>query len=77
MESIQSGRTQPAQFQRALRAARTATRTLSTGETAEFRSAYPWLIRPRSRLSTLGGTRPVTSPPKLKTSFSIRELINE
>jgi hypothetical protein len=34
-------------------------------------------IRPRRRLSTLGGTRPVTSPPKLNTSFSIRELTNE
>src|ERR1035438_1282186 len=34
-------------------------------------------IRPRSRLSTLGGTRPETSPPKLKTSFNMRELTNE
>ena len=34
-------------------------------------------MRPRSRFSTLGGTRPVTSPPKLNTSFSIRELMNE
>jgi len=31
---------------------------------------YPLFIRPRSRFSTLGGTSPVTSPPKLKTSES-------
>ncbi len=36
-----------------------------------------WPMRPRRRLSTLGGTSPVTSPPKLKTSFSMRELTNE
>ncbi len=31
----------------------------------------------RSRFSTLPGTSPVISPPKLKTSFTIRELTNE
>jgi hypothetical protein len=31
---------------------------------------------PAQPLSTLGGASPVTSPPKLNTSFNIRELIN-
>jgi hypothetical protein len=35
------------------------------------------LMRPRRRLRTLGGTSPATSPPKLKTSLSMRELTNE
>jgi hypothetical protein len=46
--------------------------------TARFSASSPGLlIRPRSRFNTFGGTSPVTSPPKLKTSFSIREQIND
>lgn len=41
------------------------------------RRSQPFPIRPRSRFSTLGGTSPDTSPPKLTTSFTIRELTNE
>ena len=37
----------------------------------------PFLIRARSFLTTFGGTRPLMSPPKLNTSFTMRELTNE
>jgi hypothetical protein len=35
------------------------------------------LIRPRSHLSTFAGASPLESPPKLKTSSRVRELMNE
>ena len=37
----------------------------------------PGPMRLRRRRSTLGGTRPPMSPPKLKTSFNMRELTKE
>ena len=41
------------------------------------RRQFPLLMRARRRLRTFGGTRPLTSPPKLKTSLTMRELTNE
>ena len=40
-------------------------------ESSIFNQA-PLLIRARSRFSTFGGTRPLTSPPKLKTFYHPR-----
>ena len=40
-------------------------------------AVQPLFNRARSRLKTFGGTRPVTSPPRLATSFNMRELRNE
>ena len=54
-----------------------ASRAQAPKARAYSEAAWFRLMRPRRRFSTLGGTSPVTSPPKLKTSFSIRELTNE